>query len=55
LNILRKGYRIFSNLSPCPLPLQGKGGVIEKRGGKAPSLKTLPPLLFKERGIKGIG
>jgi hypothetical protein len=27
----------LNNLSPCPLPLQGKGEKILKRGGKAPS------------------
>jgi len=36
-----------------PLPLSGKGGE-GKRGGKAPSLKFLPPLLDKERGTKGV-
>jgi hypothetical protein len=29
-------------------------GGVEKRGGETPSLKTLPPLLLKERGIKGV-
>jgi len=32
--------------------LQGRGSV-GKRGAK-PSLKSLPPLLWKERGIKGV-
>jgi len=28
--------------------------VVDKRGGFAPSLKLFPPLLEKERGIKGV-
>jgi len=28
--------------------------LIAAGGGFAPSLKTLPPLLLKERGIKGV-
>jgi len=31
-----------------------EGGNVGKRGGEAPSLKSLPPLLLKERGIKGV-
>jgi len=27
---------------------------VEVRGGRSPSLKSLPPLLEKERGIKGV-
>jgi len=27
--------------------------IVNKRGGEAPSLKFFPPLLEKERGIKG--
>jgi len=27
---------------------------VSKRGGEAPSLKFFPPLLLKERGIKGV-
>jgi hypothetical protein len=29
-------------------------GSVNKRGGEAPSLKFFPPLLVKERGIKGV-
>jgi hypothetical protein len=29
-------------------------GSVNKRGGEAPSLKIFPPLLLKERGIKGV-
>jgi len=29
-------------------------GSVDKRGGFAPSLKFFPPLLDKERGIKGV-
>jgi hypothetical protein len=43
----------LNNLSPCPLPLQGKGEK-EKRGGFAPSLKDSSPSPLKERGIKGV-
>jgi hypothetical protein len=32
----------------------GERGSVSKRGGFAPSLKSLPPLLQKERGIKGV-
>jgi len=41
------------NLSPCPLPLVREGGS-RVREGRSPSLKSLPPLLEKERGIKGV-
>jgi len=43
--------------SPCiPLPLDyiGGRGSVNKRGGFAPSLQFFPPLLLKERGIKGV-
>ena len=33
---------LLSDLSPCPLPLQGKGEK-KKREGEAPSLKDSPP------------
>jgi hypothetical protein len=33
--------------------IRGRGSV-NKRGGFAPSLKFFPPLLLKERGIKGV-
>jgi hypothetical protein len=39
-------------VSPFPF-LRGRGSV-NKRGGEAPSLKLFPPLLFEERGIKGV-
>jgi hypothetical protein len=39
---------------PDPLPLAREGGSVGKRGGSAPSLFHLPPLLQKERGIKGV-
>jgi hypothetical protein len=45
--------RLFSNLSPCPLPLVREGGVYVREGLR-PSLKSLPPLLRKERGTKGV-
>jgi hypothetical protein len=38
---------------PNPLPLLREGGE-SKRGGFAPSLKSPPPLLVKERGNKGV-
>ena len=38
---------------PDPLPLLREGGV-QVREGRSPSLKSLPPLLEKERGIKGV-
>jgi len=38
---------------PDPLPLIREGGVWV-REGRSPSLKSLPPLLPKERGIKGV-
>jgi len=38
---------------PDPLPLIREGGSIG-REGLSPSLKSLPPLLPKERGIKGV-
>jgi len=38
---------------PDPLPLLREGGV-PVREGRSPSLKSLPPLLEKERGIKGV-
>jgi len=31
-----------------------KRGSVNKREGFAPSLKLFPPLLLKERGIKGV-
>ena len=43
----------LNNLSPCPLPLQGKGEK-KKRGGFAPSLRDSSPSPLKERGIKGV-
>jgi len=39
---------------PYPLPLIREGGVKAGEGGKAPSLKSPPPLLVKERGIEGV-
>jgi hypothetical protein len=41
----------LNNLSPCPLPLQGKGEK-EKRGGEAPSLKDSSPSPLKESHAK---
>jgi len=41
----------LNNLSPCPLPLQGKGEK-EKRGGFAPSLKDSFPSPLKESHAK---
>jgi len=38
---------------PDPLPLVREGGVWEERG-EAPLLNLFPPLLIKERGIKGV-
>jgi len=38
---------------PNPLPLLREGGV-ELGEGFHPSPKSLPPLLFKERGLKGV-
>jgi hypothetical protein len=38
---------------PDPLPLIREGGVWVREGLR-PSLKSLPPLLPKERGIKGV-
>jgi hypothetical protein len=37
-----------------PFPFKRGRGSVNKRGGKAPSLKFFPPLLLKERGIKGV-
>jgi hypothetical protein len=46
---------LFINPIPLtPFPLSRGRGSEGKRGGEAPSLKPLPPLLFKERGIKGV-
>jgi len=40
---------------PAPFPWElVKGGESGKGGGFAPSLKSPPPLLVKERGIKGV-
>jgi hypothetical protein len=42
--------------APLVLPsllLQRRKESVNKRGGFAPSLKFFPPLLLKERGIKG--
>jgi len=42
----------LNNLSPCPLPLQGKGEK-EKRGGKAPSLKDSSHFPLRVRKNEG--
>lgn len=42
------------NPSPCPPSLIKGRGVRIREGAFAPSPKTLPPLLPKERGIKGV-
>jgi len=40
---------------PAPFPWElVKGRGLGKGGGEAPSLKSPPPLLVKERGIKGV-
>jgi hypothetical protein len=44
---------LFSNLSPCPLPLIREGGT-QVRERRSLSSNVLPPLLLKERGIKGV-
>jgi len=47
-------YSLFlATYPPVPLPLVREGGV-KVREGLRPSLKSLPPLLDKERGIKGV-
>jgi len=48
--------RLFSNLSPCPLPLLREGGRLPRVGkrGVKPLSINLFPSPFKERGIKGV-
>jgi len=47
-------YTLVMNLSPLPPSLsEGRGEKLE-RGLKPPLLKSLPPLITKERGIKGV-
>jgi hypothetical protein len=46
-----RGY--LATYPPNPLPLAREGGVWVREGLR-PSLKSLPPLLEKERGIKGV-
>jgi len=44
---------VWQPIPLTPFPYKGRGN-IGKRGGKAPSLESLPPLLGKERGIKEV-
>jgi len=51
-----KGFTpLYITYPPDPLPLIREGGSISKRGGFAPSLKSLPLPFIKGKGIKGIG
>jgi hypothetical protein len=44
---------LFTTYPHYPLPLAREGGNVLKRG-QSPPLFVPPPLLFKERGIKGV-
>jgi hypothetical protein len=47
------GFVFPNNLSPLPPSLSKGRGSESKRGGSAPSLKSLPPLLLRRGGLRG--